>query len=389
MSNPKKDYYNILEIARDASPSTIKKAYHSLAQKWHPDKNPPEKKEECKVKFQNITEAYGILSDPEKKEKYDRFGICDGEEHEMPQDFSNLSEIFEGMGFGGMGRNRNEQLRQNVVVELTLKEIYSGTKKNISVPINLKCQSCDGTGSKSKVRNVCQTCKGNGIRTLLRQMGPGMVAQQQVTCNICNGSGVTGNDTDKCETCNGKCHNKSVFEREIVVDPNFDHMTVMNFGASGNFDPKSQLSATIDVHFKINDLDKYNMQIANQYDLHMEYNINIRDALSGCSIYWKDHPNGKKYHFKVDSVIRDGETKCARGLGLPHNGKLYIVFKYIYPDTILSEDYQNFVMDRKKYDKHENYHQYTRTKLININEDEENDRQTRGEMHGEIPCRQS
>ena len=217
MSNPKKDYYGILGVSKDADESTLKKAYYKLAQKWHPDKN-PDNKVESEAKFKEITEAYGMLSDPQKRQQYDNFGMCDGEAPDFSQGFPDLSEMFGGMGgfpfggmggmggmggfpfgnMGGMGGMRGEKPKpvQEVRVKLKLSEIYNGTNKTIDISVDDMCQGCDGSGSKTKSRDKCKACEGRGIRISIRQVGPGMIAQQQSACDVCQQKGTVINQKD-------------------------------------------------------------------------------------------------------------------------------------------------------------------------------------------------
>lgn len=200
MSNPKKDYYSILGVEKEADESTIKKAYYKLAQKHHPDKN-PDNRNESESKFKEISEAYGILSDPDKRQKYDQFGLCDGEAPDFAQGFPDLSEIFGNMGgfpFGGMGMNMGGGMGgrvqkpkpvQEIRVKLKTQDIYNGLSKNIDIPVYDKCCNCDGTGSKNKSKSTCSGCKGSGVKVFIRQVGPGMISQQQSVCDNCGGRG--------------------------------------------------------------------------------------------------------------------------------------------------------------------------------------------------------
>lgn len=368
MSNPKKDYYNILDINRDADDSVIKKAYYKLAQKWHPDKN-PKNKEEAEAKFKEITEAYGILSDPQKKQQYDQFGICDGEAPDFSQGFPDLSEIFGGGfpfggmggfpfgGMSGMGRRSNHTSKpiQEVRVKLKVNEIFQGINKSIEITVDEMCQGCEGSGSKTKSREKCQACQGQGVRIQIMQIGPGMISQQTSPCGVCNQKGTFVNPKDICQTCNGKCITVNKFNKVLNITKDFDHESIMLLKNLGNYDPETKSKADINISFKIVELDKYSMEIKNSHDLLMEHQINIHDALTGYSMYWDEHPDGNKYQFKINDVIKDGDIKFIKNLGLPNNdnkkynrGKLYIKFKYIYPTTILdSENYKVFTKNRE------------------------------------------
>jgi DnaJ family protein A protein 2 len=422
MSNPKKDYYGILGVSKDADESTLKKAYYKLAQKWHPDKN-PENKEEAEAKFKEITEAYGMLSDPQKRQQYDQFGVCDGEAPDFSQGFPDLSEMFGGgfpfggmggfpfgnmSGMGGMGgmggmRGRTEQKQtQEVRVKLKLSEIYNGTNKSIDISVDDMCQGCDGSGSKTKSREKCQACQGRGIRVTIRQMGPGMIAQQQSPCDVCHQKGTVIKPSDICQICNGKCVISTKLNKTLNINKNFDHETVMLLKNSGNYNPESKLKADINIAFKISDLEKYNLTIKNSHDFVLEQNINIGEALTGYSMYWDSHPDGNKYYFKIHDVIKDGDVKFIKNLGLPENngkksgrGKLYIKFNYIYPsNTLDSESLKTFIKNKDSKPTSDK-ESWIKEKVYDIKEDIGKSNPTNNnhhgvEMDGDLPsCAQS
>lgn len=208
----KRDYYEILEVTKTATSEEIKKAYRKKAIQFHPDKNPGDK--EAEEKFKEAAEAYEILSDEQKRARYDRFG------HEAPGGFgghsggfsmddifSQFGDIFGGHfgGFGGFGQrgprvNKGTDLR--VKVKLTLKDIANGVEKKIKVNKYVACSHCNGTGAEnSSAYQTCSTCKGSGVvtrvvNTMLGQM------QSQSTCPTCNGEGKV--ITKKCAHCSGE-----------------------------------------------------------------------------------------------------------------------------------------------------------------------------------------
>lgn len=393
-SNPKKDYYQTLGIEKDSDESVIKKAYYKLAQKWHPDKN-PDNKVVAEAKFKEISEAYGILSDPNKRSQYDQFGVCDGDGPDFSQGFPDLSEMFGGMGgfpfggmggfpfgpggaFGGMGGNVHRERPkpvQEVRVKLKLSDIYNGLNKNIDISIDDMCQGCEGSGSKTKSRVTCEACQGRGIRVSIRQIGPGMISQQQEACRVCNQKGTTINPKDICQICSGKCTISSKLNKTINITKNFDYESVMLIKNAGNFDPESKFKADINITFKISDLDKYSFDISNKHDLVFTHNINISDALCGYNMYWDSHPDGNKYLFKINEVIKDNDIKFIKNLGLPNDnkkgtrGKLYIKFKYIYPSNTLDSDSLKSFIRNKDSKNIDNKDSYIKEKIYDIKED--------------------
>lgn len=212
----KRDYYEVLGVSKSATADEIKKAYRKKAIQYHPDKNPGDK--EAEEKFKEAAEAYEVLSDEQKRAKYDRFGHeapggfggHSGGGFSMDDIFSQFGDIFGG-GFGGFGgfggggqrgprTNRGSDLR--VKVKLTLKDIANGVEKKIKLNKYVACSHCHGTGADGGTAyETCSTCKGSGattrvVNTILGQM------QTQSTCPTCNGEGKV--IIKKCSHCGGE-----------------------------------------------------------------------------------------------------------------------------------------------------------------------------------------
>jgi len=216
----KRDYYEVLEVGKNASPEEIKKAYRKKALEYHPDKNPGDKVAE--EKFKEAAEAYEVLSKPEKKQRYDQFGHAgmggaagggfSGGFSDIEDIFASFGDIFGGHfggGFGGFGSSRGRGGRRvsrgsdlRVKVNLSLKEVVNGVEKKLKVKKYVACQHCQGTGAKNgSAYSTCGTCGGNGqvtriANTLLGQM------QTSSTCPTCQGDGKM--ITDKCTHCGGE-----------------------------------------------------------------------------------------------------------------------------------------------------------------------------------------
>lgn len=216
------DYYDILGVDSDASDREIKKAYRQKAKEHHPDRNPDDP--EAERKFKQASEAYEVLSDPQKRRRYDRFGHAGLDQdgggagggrgfHDIEDIFSAFDEIFGGGRRGGGRRSRRRSRRQQgqpgsdlrVTLSLTLEEIAEGTEKELKLQKYLECDDCDGTGAEGGMTGnnfaMCPECDGTGeIRQVTRSVFGQMVNVQP--CSRCNGEGRILKNT--CDTCGGE-----------------------------------------------------------------------------------------------------------------------------------------------------------------------------------------
>ncbi len=230
----KRDYYEVLGVAKTATKDELKKAYRKLALKYHPDKNPGDKVAE--EKFKEAAEAYDVLSDDNKRAKYDQWGPSMGPSGfggaggggfhaggmSMEDIFSHFGDIFGGGSYGGFGgfgsaaggRRRRQQKGTDlrIKVKLTLKEISEGVSKKLKLPRYVQCQHCNGTGAKDGTAfNTCPTCHGSGVISQVQQtiLGP---MESTATCPTCHGEGKT--ISEKCTFCNGE----GIVQQEEVVE---------------------------------------------------------------------------------------------------------------------------------------------------------------------------
>ena len=214
----KRDYYEVLGVSESADATEIKKAYRKLALKYHPDKNPGDK--EAEEKFKEAAEAYDVLSNEEKRHRYDQFGHAGvggagqggfGGGMSMDDIFSQFGDIFGSFGgfsgFGGFGGGRgsrrvNRGTNLRVKVKMSLQEIATGIEKKIKVKKYVACQHCNGTGARDgKSYSTCSTCKGSGQVTRVQNTILGAM-QTTSTCPTCEGEGKIINE--KCTFCNGE-----------------------------------------------------------------------------------------------------------------------------------------------------------------------------------------
>ena len=217
----KRDYYEVLGVDKNASAEEIKKAYRKKAIQYHPDKNPGDK--EAEEKFKEAAEAYEVLSDPQKRQRYDQFGMAGmqgsggfgGGGMSMEDIFTHFGDIFQGAGFdlgdigemfmGGRGGGRGQRVRRGsdmrVKVHLTLEEIAKGCEKKIKVRKLVQCKDCNGSGSADGRTDTCPTCKGSG-RVVRQQRGIFGMMQVQSECENCGGEGTV--IRNKCTKCGGQ-----------------------------------------------------------------------------------------------------------------------------------------------------------------------------------------
>ena len=234
----KRDYYEVLGVQKNATADELKKAYRKLAVKYHPDRQQgksEQEKKDAEEKFKEAAEAYGVLSDPEKRQRYDQFGFAGEQMGGAGGGFGDfdLNDILNsgfgaGFNFGGFGGgfsgfgggggrtrqrvNRGTDLR--VRVKVTLADVAHGCEKKLKIPRMVSCQSCHGTGSKNGTsHSECPTCHGSGVETVVQQMGFMRMQSQQV-CHTCGGQGKI--IKEKCPHCGGQ----GLTRKEEVVSIN-------------------------------------------------------------------------------------------------------------------------------------------------------------------------
>ncbi|ETV85329.1 chaperone DnaJ, variant [Aphanomyces astaci] len=189
------DYYDVLGVGMDASEGDIKKAYRKLSLQYHPDKN--KGNSDAEAKFQSISRAYEILTNPELKDIYDFEGEEGLQRHQNQG--NRPSSPFDQFFGGGGGRQRGPDAA--VEVQVTLEELYNGGEKSVTFKRNVICRKCKGTGAKDGVTKPCKTCGGQGVVLVNQQMGPGFTVQMQQQCPKCGGRGKTFKS--KCPHCHG------------------------------------------------------------------------------------------------------------------------------------------------------------------------------------------
>lgn len=348
----KRDYYEILGVARSASQDEIKKAYRKVAMQYHPDRNPGSK--EAEEKFKEAAEAYEILSDPEKRGQYDRFGHAGmrgspggfGQGGMRMEDiFSNFGDIFGedifGSFFGG-GRAQQRGSRGvrgsnlRVKIKLNYSEIAQGVTKKIRVKKYVPCHQCGGTGAKDQnAFQTCGTCGGSGqvkrvTQTFLGQM------QTVTTCPTCNGEGTT--ITSKCGSCQGSGREYS--EQTVTIDIPAGVQQDMQLSVTGKGNAGERGGAPGDLIVVIEEeahpeLQRDGLNVA--YDLY----ISIADAIFGKQIEVPTIDGIAK--IKIPPGTQSGKIFRLRGKGFPalqryEKGDQLIHVNVWTPQTLTAEE---------------------------------------------------
>ncbi|KAJ3041600.1 Type I HSP40 co-chaperone, partial [Rhizoclosmatium hyalinum] len=222
--------------------SEIKKAYRKLALKYHPDKNPGN--EEANERFKEISKAYEVLSDEQKRDMYDRYGEegiegasgMGGPGGMNPGDL--FSQLFGGAGgFGGGGRSGPRKGKDMAhSLKVTLEDLYKGKTSKLALQKQVLCGPCEGRGGKAGATRTCTGCQGRGVKIVIRQMGP-MIQQMQQTCPDCNGEGEIINPKDRCTACNGKKINNERKILEVFIDKGMTDGQKVVFSGEGDQAP--------------------------------------------------------------------------------------------------------------------------------------------------------
>lgn len=277
----KRDYYEVLSVAKGASADEIKKAYRKLAMKYHPDRNPDDKAAE--EKFKEANEAYEVLSDEDKRAAYDRHGHA-GVDPNMAGGFGgagagNFSDIFGDMFgdiFGGGGRggaqrsNRGADLRYTM--ELDLEEAVNGVTKQIRIPKLSVCETCEGTGAKKGTTvDTCKTCHGQG-QVRIQQ---GFFSMQQ-TCPSCRGQGKT--IKEPCTSCRGQGRVEKSKTLEVKIPAGVDTGDRIRLSGEGEAGPNGGASGDLYVQVAVRDHKIFERDGA---DLYCEVPISFADAALG------------------------------------------------------------------------------------------------------------
>ncbi|MEA2030577.1 MAG: molecular chaperone DnaJ, partial [candidate division Zixibacteria bacterium] len=332
---PKRDYYEILGIDRGASEDELKSAYRKMAMKNHPDRNPGD--EAAESRFKEVSEAYEILKDPQKRQMYDQFGhegleqgggfggfegfgggfdISDALRAFM-RDFgggggggSMFDDLF-GMGGGGSRRQRNRGEDLRIRVKLSLEEIASGTEKSLRVKRLVKCDACNGSGvAAGSHRKTCPQCRGSGrVRTVSRTILGSI--QQVTTCSMCRGTGEV--ISDPCKVCGGEGRVRSTGTVKIKIPAGVSSGNYMTVDSMGNAAPGNGEPGDLITVFEESEHEFFTRRGDN---IICEIPLSFTMAALGGTVSIPTLSG--EAQLRIPSGIQPGKVLKMRGKGIPH-----------------------------------------------------------------------
>ncbi len=354
----KRDYYEVLGVSKSANADEIKKAYRKAAIKFHPDKNPGDKTAEDN--FKEAAEAYDVLSNEDKRARYDRFGHAGmggassagaggyggfgGGGFSMDDIFSQFGDVFGGHfgggGFGGGhsrgGQRVNKGTDIRIKVKLSLKEVAEGVTKKVKISKQIACDKCGGTGAKdSSSYATCHTCNGAGYVSRIENSFFGRV-QTQGVCPTCGGTGKV--ITDKCDKCNGAGTTKGEEVIEIKIPAGVGDGMVLNVSGKGNAPAHGGING--DLHVVIEEIGDPEL-IRDGNDLIHNLNITIPTAILGGTIEIPTVDGRAK--IKIPAGTHAGKVLRLGGKGIPDvngygRGDILVVVDITIPEKLSSEE---------------------------------------------------
>ncbi len=349
----KRDYYDILGVSKNSSNDEIKKAYRKKALQYHPDRNPDNK--EAEAKFKEAAEAYEVLSNEEKRGRYDRFGhagvqgaASGGGGYSMNMDdiFSNFGDIFGGGIFGGFGGGQHRGPRQNkgsnlrIKIKLSLNDISDGIKqKKVKIKKYVACELCNGNGARDNTHHSCTTCRGSGQVTRVTNTFLGQMQSTSV-CPACGGEGKT--IKHKCTNCAGE---GIVRDNDLVtfdIPAGVTEGMQMNIKGKGNAARRGGINGDLVVFFEE---EEHKELERDENNLIYQLNLSVPDAILGFNA---EIPTiDGKVKVRIEAGTQPGKILRIKGKGLPTyggygKGDLLVAINIWIPKTINKEEKKIF-----------------------------------------------
>jgi molecular chaperone DnaJ len=345
----KRDYYEVLELGRDAGDQEIKSAYRKMALQFHPDRNPDDP--EAEEKFKEASEAYSVLSDPQKRASYDRFGHAGlqsaagggfnpdsfADFGDIFGDFFGLGDLFGGGGGGGRRRTRarrGEDIRYDL--ELSFEEAVAGLSVEIQVPRMESCGRCHGSGSEpGSGPTTCPTCHGRG-EVLYQQS----FISIRRACSTCAGAGQV--IRNPCHECRGNGFQQVQRKRKVNIPAGVDDGTRLRLSNEGQPGGQGGPPGDLYVFLKVKDHPFFERR---EQDLHCIIPLNIAQAALGCEV---DVPTLEQpHHLKIPEGTQNGAQFRLRSKGIPvlngsGRGDLYVHIEVKVPARLTREQRKLF-----------------------------------------------
>ena len=326
----KRDYYEVLGLQKGASEADIKKAFKTMARKYHPDLHPGDK--EAEEKFKEINEAYSVLNDPEKKARYDQFGHAgvdpnygaggEGGFGGFSGGFGDVGDIFDSIfgGFGGFGGGRSTAASANAPrrggdintsITIDFMEACQGVRKKVRISHFEQCPTCHGSGKDANtVETTCTACNGTGSVKINQRTPFGVISSQKV-CSKCGGRGKIV--TNPCKTCNGGGRVRKQKELEINIPAGIDNDQVLRVGGQGDVGLNGGSTGDLNVAISVRKHDLFNRR---GNDIYCEIPITYAQAVLGAEITVPTIDG--KVAYTIAEGTQTGTTFRLRGKGVKY-----------------------------------------------------------------------
>ena len=323
----KRDYYEVLGVQKGASEDEIKKAYRRCAKQYHPDLHPDDK--DCEEKFKEVNEAYEVLSDADKRARYDQFGHAGvdpnygagaggGSPFGVDMDFGDIFSSIFGGGFGGRRANPNAPTRGtdvDISVSISFEESAKGATKKVSYTSVDTCEDCHGTGAAAGSHpKTCSACRGTG-RVTISQRSPFGVVQTQRACDACHGRGKIVDSP--CHKCNGSGRRKKPHTVDVNIPAGIKDSQILNVSGHGNAGANGGPKGDLHVYINVRPHELFERR---GDDVWCDLPITFAQAALGAEVVVPTLDGKVKY--QIHEGTQPGDVFKLKGKGIPHlNGR--------------------------------------------------------------------